>query len=297
MQVQAALAVLFADVVGSTKLYEQIGDVQAQRQINDCLRLMEAIVNRSGGAVVKTIGDELMCRFPTAEAAVQAACEIQRTLAEAGERGETALLVRIGLQYGDVLIENADVFGDNVNIAARMAGFAQAGQIVTTEQTVNVLPPEQQQLSRAFDKTAVKGKQGELVIYQIVWEQDLSVLTNMMQALPVEPEAAVQLHIKYRELEKTLSAASTSVTLGRHQQCDIVVYSSKTSRFHARLEYRRGKVVFIDSSTNGAYVRIGSNPDIYLHREELMLSGTGVISLGAPVDLDDPHLIYFRHSV
>ncbi|MDA0821565.1 MAG: adenylate/guanylate cyclase domain-containing protein [Proteobacteria bacterium] len=74
------LALLFADISGSTRLYEILGDVAARTKVSDCLDMLKTVVERHNGIVIKTIGDEIMCTFETAEAAAIAACEMHEIL-------------------------------------------------------------------------------------------------------------------------------------------------------------------------------------------------------------------------
>ena len=290
---QLKSAIMFADVAGSMRLYETLGDLLAEQKIAQCLQQMSDIVARNNGSVIKTIGDELMCRFPSADDAVEAACEIHESLQEGAGTQDPKLQVRIGLQYGEVIDKGKDLFGDTVNVAARMVSIAGAGQTITTEQTVNQLSPAGNIMVREFDRTLIKGKQNELVIYQILWEQDVGMLTTTFKTVALK-ERPLSLYINYHHLERKMAPNSPGVRLGRNKQCEIVVDSSTASRLHARFECRRGKIMLIDSSTNGTYVRMKEGKDVYIHREELLLSGEGMISLGMPVSEENQHLIYFK---
>lgn len=291
------LAVLFADVAESTRLYEILGDVEAQRQIAQCLVTMSHIVTHNNGQIVKTIGDELMCYFADADAAVKAACEIQQSLNAGSDTDDpNRLQVRIGLQYGSTIIAEHDLFGDTINVAARMAGIATAEQIITTEQTINQLSPENRLLCRAIDRAPVKGKQDEITIYKIRWEADLQTVTD---TFPLSAYNTVQadLYISHGTTEKILRISTKHIIkLGRSSNCEIVVTASMTSRLHGRFECRRGKVILIDSSANGTYLRNEKGEDYYIHREEILLPEEGIISLGVPIpDADPENLIYFKH--
>lgn len=130
------LAVLFADICGSTTLYERLGDETARRLIANCITSMTKEVTDHKGTLIKTIGDEIMCTFPTAEAVVSAACAMQSTVKNGGRMN-----IRIGIHYGNVICESGDVYGDTVNIAARVASITRANQIMTTRAVVEPLPP------------------------------------------------------------------------------------------------------------------------------------------------------------
>lgn len=288
------LAIMFADVVGSTRLYEVLGDVQAHKQIVQCLAEMSTIITENGGNVLQMIGDEVMCRFHNADAAVKAACKIHKSLSRKSRDNDSQLSVHIGLQYGPVCIEGKDLFGDTVNVAARLAGIANAGQVFTTEETVNNLSPANKVIAREFDCIAVKGKQEEIKTYQIIWEQNTENITSNIPILPLIKLASLSLNIYYQDSETCITANSPAIIVGRSSQCDVVIYSQAISRYHVRFESRRGKIILIDQSTNGTYIRIRDGADLYLHREELWLSGEGIISLGVPISDKNKHLIYFK---
>lgn len=287
--------ILFADVSGSTRLYETLGDRAAKQAINGLLERMVTVAQRYSGVLVKTIGDEILVRFPTAERAVSAAIALQEALAT--ERGgPVPLQMRMGLQWGPVILESGDVFGDAVNVAARMSAIARAGQIITTRETVAALPEALALKTRLFDTTQVKGKQDQLVIYEVLWEEEANATVFVASTAPglVAGEAAAPvLTLRYQDQERRLDMGG-SLGIGRAETCDFAVASPLASRLHARIESRRGKFVFIDQSTNGSYVRTEDGNVVYLRREELPLWGRGEISLGEDFSDDTTHLIAFR---
>jgi class 3 adenylate cyclase len=288
-------AVLFADISGSTQLYETLGDREARRITSTYISNMAAIVLQHQGIIIKTIGDEIMCRFPTADQAVQAACEIQKAVT-AGFVNNVPLTVHAGLHYGTVIAENNDIFGDAVNIAARMVGIGKPGEIITTAETVQQLSPLLRNKTRYFDKATVKGKQEELNLFQVLWEED-----HLTRIVPLgfvgaskSAENSNLLTLLYADRTFTLSPEMKPLVLGREEQhANLVVPASFVSRVHATIECRRGKYIFIDQSTNGSFIRTQDGNIVYLRREEFSLIGEGVISLGAEIHDSNPYLIYF----
>jgi adenylate cyclase len=287
----ASLAIVFADISGSTRLYEMLGDERARQRVAECIAVLSEEIRRHGGTVVKTIGDEVMSTFPSAEAAVRATCAMQEALTMTTTQGQMPVAIRVGLHFGSVLVEDGDVFGDAVNVAARMASLAKANQIITTSKTVAALAPELRASTRCIDRAPVKGKQEELEIYEVIWRED--DLTRMDTVLP--PAAShVYLRLRFRDTEIELNQERPAVTLGRGQQNDLIIPDEFISRLHARIEYRRGKFVLLDQSTNGTFVRMPDGKVVTLHREEVPLQGTGMISLGRAFNEQSPHIIHFR---
>src|SRR6266705_772523 len=126
-------AILFADVSGSTALYEKLGDKPAAKMIEACLGELRAVVAKWEGKVVKTIGDELMVVFGRPEVACAAAREMQQRVNALPPTGGVTLAIRIGVHYGPVLVEKSDFWGDGVNTAARLAGSARIEARLTLE--------------------------------------------------------------------------------------------------------------------------------------------------------------------
>ncbi len=286
-------AVMFADITESTRLYEALGDETAQQLVSRCLSQISQICVHYGGNVVKLVGDEAMCRFPTADDAVRAACQIHEDLA-ANHRvaGTPELLVRIGLHFGPAILKGNDIFGDTVNLAARMTSVAKGGQIITTEDTVNTLSMESATSARLYDKALVKGKQAEIAIYEIVWKQE-DATTIISSATLTKHLATQELRLSYNDAETVMLSNAPMFLIGRSPQCDLVVDSGLASRTHARIEYNRGKFVLIDQSTNGTFVKTPEGKEVYLRREELPLWGEGSISLGEVFAPGNAHLINY----
>src|SRR5947199_116445 len=142
-------AILFADVGGSTALYELLGDKPAAKAIEACLNELRGVVANREGQVVKTIGDEIMVVFGNGEAACDAAREMQQRVIALPPSAGVKLAIRIGFHFGLVLEDKGDFWGDGVNTAARLAALAKAGQILTSGATANALPAAQRAGLRA----------------------------------------------------------------------------------------------------------------------------------------------------
>src|SRR5690348_3793840 len=143
MSGQTSGCVLFADVSGSTKLYEAVGDAAAHAAIDLCVKLFAAITEQHGGRVIKTIGDEVMSVFPDSATAAKAAVDIQLGMTGMAPVDKMKLGVRIGMNHGPLVEGEGDVFGDTVNLAARLTEMASRGQIITSVETVDLMDPIQ----------------------------------------------------------------------------------------------------------------------------------------------------------
>jgi adenylate cyclase len=278
------LAILFADVAGSTHLYERKGDAFARRVIGLCLGFLRQVVQTEDGLVIKEMGDEVMCTFSSAEHAAAAAIEMQRTIAQAcsfGKFENEQLRIRVGFHHGPIVRGNEDVFGDAVNVAARVVAQAKAQQILTTLDTMEHLPAERRANARLIDRVMVKGKSQEIELHELLW--DIDNLTVLQDGL-VADGIRITSRLTFAGHEFFLDAAHPILRLGRGTENDIVVPDTLASRLHARVELRKNKVVLVDQSLNGTYYRMEGESEGFLRRDEQTLRGRGVISLGRSPD-------------
>ncbi len=284
--------VMFADVSDSTRLYEALGDRRAQAIISECLTRMADICQRYSGVPIKTVGDEIMCRFPSVDQGVLAAQKINQDLECEPKTEKVTLSVRIGMHFGPVVEQEDDLYGDVVNVAARMTSIARGQQIITTQAVVDRLSRQFANMVRFYDKAAVKGKQEEINMYEILWGQ--ADVTGIISRVDFSNNVAfTYLQLRYKDDEIIVTPTDADLLIGRGKQCDLIVNALLASRTHARLEYRRGKFVLVDQSTNGTFVKTQDGGKVYLKREQLPLSGQGVISLGEAISEQSENLIYF----
>jgi len=285
------LAVLFADVSGSTRLYDSVGDTLALAAIGRCLELVGGVCAGHGGRVVKTIGDEVMAVFPAVDQAAMAAAEMQARISELEPVGGTRLAIRVGFHVGPAIEVSGDVFGDSVNVAARMTALAKGQQVILSAETAAALSPLLRARVREIDQLTVKGKQQDIGIFELIWQASEADLTSLSTRPMRRREARILLRHGAREIE--LGEVRSSVTLGRDQQNDVVIADKMASRMHARIERRRDKFVLVDQSSNGTYVRIDGEPEIQLRREEMILRNRGRVCFGHSHNSENDEVLTF----
>ncbi|MCH7881850.1 MAG: adenylate/guanylate cyclase domain-containing protein [Proteobacteria bacterium] len=289
--------VMFADVAGSTAMYENMGDELARERLSKALNMLISITKRHGAKLVKTIGDEILVYFPDADKAILAARTIQETMEDDRSPETIGVSIRIGMQHGSAILENNDIFGDTVNVASRIVGMARARQILCTQELAfTITNPELSNKMRPYDRLRVKGRQEHLDVYLFAWEEE-SDITNMATASsftnPARHHQAEKLTLTHGKEKISLPNTTTSYLIGRGQDCELVVTGNLISRYHSRIENRRGKFIITDQSTNGTFIQTQEGQEIFLRREELTLYGSGYISLGKKVDHSDVNLMHF----
>jgi class 3 adenylate cyclase len=275
----ADLAILFADIAGSSGLYARLGDQAARGLIGECLGAIGGIVARCGGSVVKTVGDEVMATFAAPKAALQAASEMQQAVSGRRVADGRSLAIRVGLHAGAVLLEEGDVFGDAVNVAARLVAAAKAGQTLTSGTTLAAAGADWTASARLVDITALRGREGLVEVYESVWAGSEATL---MRRPPegARPPAAAWFVTGSGAARVALDAARPTLNLGRDGQNDLILTGDFVSRMHARIEFRRGRCVLTDESTNGTYLLDAAGRLQFVRRDSLLLAGTGLLGMG-----------------
>jgi class 3 adenylate cyclase len=296
MSSETVVAVLFADVVGSTRLYEVLGDLKARDMVVACVNIMRAATERNRGTVIKTIGDEILAIFPTANDAVNAAGEMQQDI---GAHPELAVegqhvAIRIGCHFGPVVLENKDIFGASVHTANRMTSQAKAGQIILSSGMIERLSPEWRAVTRQIDVTTVRGRSEEMELFEVLWQQEDA--TSMLPSIEIDARTGhrpKRVRLRYHGKEFVVADGAESLTMGRAEENDIVVEGSLISRIHARIEIGRNKVLLVDQSTNGTFVTSQDGKEAFVRRDSVALQGKGMIGLGKLPEATAPDSIRY----
>lgn len=272
-------AVLFADVAGSSRLYESMGDQAALHTIGQYLEEIGYVARQFGGEIIKSIGDEIMCAFAEAQAALRASAEMQWTVTRLAENADAPLRLRVGFHYGDVLRANGDVFGDTVNVAARVVRLCRPAQILTTSQAIESLPEFLRVGTRRIEAVAVKGRQSTVEVFEVMWQWGEQ--TTIFDKHPTNTSRiATRMELVHEGAIHTVDAKSPTCRIGRDRASDIVLAVARASRGHAHVEYRKDKFYLIDHSTNGTFVRFDGEDEVRVSREEVILRRGGFMSFG-----------------
>jgi class 3 adenylate cyclase len=289
------VAIVFADVVGSTQLYDKFGDTKASETVALCLDVMKDATHQFNGTVIKTIGDEVMSTFPTVEEAMGAAVMMQtRISADTKQEDRISVSIRIGCHYGPVVQEQNDIFGAAVHTANRMTSQAKARQIVISGGTVEHMSPELKRQTRQIDIATVRGKLDEVALYEFLWNPEEA--TSMLPTIEWENQErnASRLELSFRNKTIELSDKRKNVIMGRAEDNDLVVKGNLISRIHAKVEMRRGKFMLVDQSTNGTFVLNLLGEETFVRRDSMEITGEGTIGLGRAEEPGASLAIHFK---
>lgn len=288
------LAVLFAGVSGSAKLYERLGEAEAERAVDRCIKRMERAIEGYGGRLVKISGGEIMVVFHNAEKACLSAHEMQQRVSDLPPVSGVQLAIRIGFHVGPVAETDNGFTGETVDIAAHIVGMARSGQILTSLQTLAQLSGQLRDAAK--DLGQATDKANGVQVYEVPWQRPDETIPVAAKpkakaataadkpGTAAETAAAAKLCLRYRGRAYLLDAKTPILSLGRDSGSDIVIEDRKASRHHARIERRGDKFFYVDRSTNGSYVALAGTQETMVRRAEIPLQGNGSICFGASVN-------------
>ncbi len=245
--------------------------------------------------MVKTLGDGMVCQFGGPDAAYRAACEMQVAAHGAvAPGGARKLAIKISYTYGPVVPKVSDVFGDTVNLCARLVALANPGQVLTTQQTVEALSPGLRSRCRELYDTKVRGRAGQVTVCELMWREDPDVTKVKLTRESLARASQWVLKLTYGDESFTVEP-SAALQIGRDKSNDVVVPSQHASRRHARVFGRDGNFVVLDQSSNGTFVMIdGNTRELRLRREEAVIGERGAIGLGSSATSDGDHVLRYR---
>ncbi len=282
--------VLFADIAGSSTLYERIGNEAAAKRINRCLKSMQRVVMHSGGQVIKLTGDGLMAMFDNADAAFEASTAIGMELGEP-TTAEPKIDIRIGFHHGTAVSTGNDLFGETVNVAARFCEVASTGTAVTSSETAKLLSRGNQRKLRKIPPRPLKGINRNFDLLELVCD-DFSKVTAVFASVDLAALNPAVLQLDFRGESRRMDEGAHRLSIGRDPAADIVLTGTHASRRHCVIEERSGKFVVVDSSSNGTFVVEEGGRSLRLRREELVLDGSGWITFGRPRGPDVEEIQY-----
>ena len=290
--------VVFADVVGSTGLFEKLGDANASQLMTALTSELGKVFEQHQGRVVKLLGDGVFAVFPDAGRAITACVTLQsRFKADPiiPQGGDHAIQMQMGVESGELVEIDGDCFGDAVNSAARLADLAGADQILTTQSVWNELMAAQRPSLRSLGPIHLRGKTQPTHIYRVEWQTGRDLDATAMGASMYTPIKHQTLTLTLAGRSQTFELTATDITIGRSTEASMPVLDPRVSRVHATIRTRGGQIVLTDASSFGTWVYFGNQANaVALRRTECFLVGYGQLSLGCEIDADKAPLVAFE---
>ena len=295
--------VMFADLMGSTGVFETIGSARGSRVVTGVTQWIGDIVAAHRGRVVKTLGDGVLAVFPHAPDAISAVVEMQRSHQKriASSSAGTRMPIRIGVARGEVEFVDGDCYGDAVNVASRLSDLTGPHQIWANNLSLEHSVESDGVRFRPLGPITIRGRVEPCQVFQVEWHVDVSSEFLTMQATLAPAEEQLErdllggeIELQWLDQRKRFRSHELPIHIGRVSQAEFVVNDPRVSRTHARIDWRNGSILLVDVSSYGSWVRFsGGGADLLLRREECVLHGKGEIALGASFsDLSVPTLMF-----
>ncbi len=290
--------VVFADIVGSTGLFEKLGDADASRLMTQLTGMLGAVFEQHQGRVVKLLGDGVFAVFPDGGSAVAACVTLQSHFKAAPVvpvAGWNPIQMQMGVECGDVVEIDGDCFGDAVNSAARLADLAGADQILTTHGVWEGLLATQRPLLRSLGTMHLRGKTQATHVYRVEWQTDRDMDATAMGVSMYAPTRPHTLALTVKGCTQVFQVTASDITIGRAPDVALPVQDPRVSRLHATIRSRGGQIVLSDASSFGTWVYFGDQSEaVALRRTECFLVGYGQLSLGCKIDAERAPLVAFE---
>jgi len=178
------MAVLFTDIVGSTTYFKSHGNLAGRKMLKTHQDLVSKAIAEDGGIFVKTLGDSVMAYFINAREAVKSAIKIQQQFSAYNKKKaeEKQIHIRIGIHFGDAIVEEKDIFGDAVNIAAKVVQVAEGDQIFLSQELYDLIKDLSHGLFQLVEISNKKRIPKGLTVYRILWQETIAfaLTTNIL---------------------------------------------------------------------------------------------------------------------
>lgn len=285
----AELTVVFADLTGSTSVFEKLGNIKAAQAITRLTQWIGYVCEKHNGRVVKYLGDGVLILFKESQDAILAASELQKIHYDRIRHWPLSLQMRlqIGMARGDVVEQDGDCYGDAVNVASRLSDLSGSEQILVTESVIRQIPDTFAVRSRCLGPMVIKGRAGSCVVHRVEWQDEVlsEVFTRpaglMPSSLDKHDISPAYIELSWLDLNVRFTA-ELPVYLGRDADAQFVVQDPRVSRRHAMIERRAGKLYLKDISSYGTWVRFSNGESIIpLRRHDCVLLHNGEMALGA----------------
>ncbi len=290
-------AIVFADLVGSTGIYERLGDETASRFVTGFSQSIRSIFESHGGRIVKELGDGVFVIFEFETQALAACSALLNRLQEAPIRPKAEMRpvqVRMGLETGEVVDIGGDFFGDVVNTAARLADLAGPDQILTTQHVHDALSAADRRRLLPLGPIYLRGKSDACEVYRVQWQSEGDTDRTMLGQSFARPPMPNQLVLTVGAERWKLAPNDEPLTIGRAVTNIMPVSDGRVSRLHAMVQWQGDQFVLSDVSSFGTSVFFGDQSEpVVLRRNHCFLSGNGRILLGVGASSDDGYMIAF----
>jgi class 3 adenylate cyclase len=287
----ASSTVVFADLTGSTGIFETLGNAKATQAVTRLTHWIGQVCQSHHGRVVKLLGDGVLAVFPEGRDALKASIELQRSHHTRIQTWPESIRMhlKIGVASGEVVEVDSDCYGEAVNLASRLSDMAGADAVWVTERAIHGLRAGDAVRHRDLGLISIRGLAEPHQVFQVEWNDEIGSEMLTVQSMLAASKSSVSdalpgsIELTWLDVNAEFKSRDLPIHLGRVPEVNFVVNDPRVSRMHARIDWVNNAFVLTDISSYGTWVRFaGSNTELPLRRGECLLHGQGEIALGAP---------------
>lgn len=296
--------VVFADLSGSTTLFEALGNEAAAEAVTHLTQWIAQYIGGHDGRVIKLLGDGVLGVFDNAGVALDAMAAMQRDHRKRLDRWPLPLRMElcVGVASGELIQVDGDCYGDAVNVASRLCERAGPSEILLSEASMMLAAGTSEARLRRMGLMELRGKAEPLMVYQVDWRDDEEQGSVTMQAglmsqfTPVDSILG-EIQFSWHGVNYRFTSSDVPVHIGRATDAQLCINDPRVSRLHGRIDWRNSSFVLTDLSSFGTWVHFeGSDTPVRLRRDTCILHGTGRIALGVPMAESSAPVLQFQVS-
>lgn len=287
--------VLWARVAGTARLFDKLGGAEALHALDRCLKRISRGVDGFRGHVVRTTRDEIIATFPDVDDACLAAMAVQTRITDLPPVSGIQLAARIAFAQGGAGDHAGELASEVFTATERLLDLARPGQILISGETRAKLSPALQAATALVDEPVASALPPSQQVFEVGWAQAVAAPALGVSTLVLTPtDRELHLCLRYGNSVKVVDKAHPRLLMGRDGACDLTIRDRRASRHHARIERRGELFVLSDQSTNGTFVTVAGEPELFVRREEFVLHHSGIIAFASSAHNRDADVAEFE---
>lgn len=288
---ERSLSVVCAELTGQAQWSHHLGLPEGRHGLARCDKRIRRAVEGRGGRLLEADGNKWLAFFPDHVDALQSAIDMQRRIADLPPFSGIPMAIRVGVCAGHDVKEERFFPSDGPNPAVALAAVAGPGKILISVPRRAKAFPWSDLAANGRPDLALHCGQRQLGIFHVPWQA--APPPALPAALALLGKGDPPLRVRYRDQDLVLSVSRPVLRIGRQAECDLAVRDQRCSRVHGTLERRGDQVYLVDRSANGTYVCFAGRSEIFVQHRELLLTGQGRLSLGAPAGTEGAEQVQF----
>lgn len=286
------ITVIFIELTCVNGKHERLGKINVENRIREAMTILIKNIEEHGGKVVKTTQEQILAIYTQRKKAVQSACQMQKLISHNQKFYVIGLSLKIGAHYGDANVSRDSISGEVIAVARKLREVARPSQIVITKDIQSDIPVSLGLELKKCGAIRLRDQVKKTDLFEVLWNSSEESQTCVLEGNVARHEKMMILRYKGKNYQ--LGKDRNSYLIGRGNQNDLIIEHPSISRAHAQIKYANGIFKLIDQSSNGTFLELDGRSEMKIHKSELILENTGIISLGQEIGAISDEMIHFE---